>query len=204
MVQRWNQALTVQYSATESCTDGGTWTWNGDTWSQASGAQPIVRFGTGLAYDSARHRTVLYGGIDCAGSGPSDTWEWDGTDWQQVASTGPGPRFNGPSLAYDREVGRVVMFGGAVPGKNAMGDTWTWSGPTYRCEVPIEGDINCDGIVDLDDGRIIVAGRGHPACAADDTRDLNGDGRITYADKHLLDALCTFPGCARKDGTVDD
>ena len=35
-------------------------------------------------------------------------------------------------------------------------------------------------------------------------RDLNGDGSITFADKHLLDALCTFEGCARSDGSVDD
>jgi hypothetical protein len=52
--------------------------------------------------------------------------------------------------------------------------------------------------------RLRCSGRGHPACAPDDTRDLNGDGRIDYDDKHLLDAMCTFEGCARKGGTVDD
>jgi hypothetical protein len=157
-----------------------------------------------MAYDSARHRVVLFGGNDCRGSGPVDTWEWDGTDWQRVATAGPGINMSSPSLAYDRDMGKVVLFGGNGPHDTATGETWTWSGPTYRCDVPIPGDINCDGIVDVDDGRIIVAGRGHPACAADDTRDLNGDGRIDYTDKHLLDALCTFDGCARSDGTVDD
>ena len=197
--------VAVEYSTREDCSIGDTWTWNGHTWSQATGAQPSLRFATALAYDSARHRTVLYGGNGCHGlPSPTDTWEWDGTDWQQVATTGPGERFTGPAMAYDRDLGQVVLFGGVGSSYVPKADTWTWSGPTYRCGVPIAGDINCDGIVDVDDGRIVVAGHGRPACAADDTRDLNGDGRITFADKHLLDALCTFDGCARSDGTADD
>jgi hypothetical protein len=197
--------VVVQYNATEFCTDPGTWTWNGDTWSQSLGAQPSTRHTPGMAYDSARHRAVLYGGNDCTGSGQADTWEWDGTDWQQVATTGPGPRTTGPAIAYDRDIGKVVLFGGIDHDpRKAMQDTWLWSGPTYRCDVAIAGDINCDGIVDVDDGRIIVSGRGKPACAADDTRDLNADGHIDFTDKHLLDAMCTFADCARSDGTVDD
>ena len=197
--------VVVQYSTGDDYREPGTWTWNGDTWSQESGAQPIPpRIAAGLAYDSARHRTVLYGGSNAPNEGPTGTWEWDGADWQQVATTGPGPRTDGGLMAYDRDLGKVVLFGGATLFDHTMNDTWTWSGPTYRCGVPIAGDINCDGIVDVDDGRIVVTGRGRPACAADDTRDLDGDGRITWDDKRQLDALCTFDGCARSDMSTDD
>jgi len=195
--------VVVQYSATEFCSEPGTWTWNGGTWSQASGAQPSLRFCAGLAYDSARHQTVLYGGNDCQGSGPSDTWEWDGADWQQVATKGPGVRSTGPSLAYDRDLGKVVLFGGAGEHSNEMTDTWVWSGPTYRCDVLMAGDINCDGVVDIDDRKIVDTGQGHAACAPDDTRDLDGDGRITSADKAVLVGLCTYADCKRGAGEAD-
>jgi len=65
------------------------------------------------------------------------------------------------------------------------------------------GDINCDGIVDKDDLKIVDADRGHAACSAEDTRDLDGDGRIDMADKDILRSMCTFPRCAR-EATADD
>jgi len=37
-------------------------------------------------------------------------------------------------------------------------------------------------VVDIDDRKIVDAARPQPACAADDTRDLDGDGRIDFAD----------------------
>ena len=60
-------------------------------------------------------------------------------------------------------------------------------------------------VVDIDDRKIVDAARPQPACAADDTRDLDHDGQITTADRKAVDALCTFPDCARNaEGTDND
>jgi hypothetical protein len=176
-----------------------TWTWDGVSWTESAGAVPGARYAPALAYDSARHRVVLYGGDRCPGEPPGypiDTWEWDGSDWQQVSTGGgPGRHSYGPSMAYDRARGRSVLFGGSA----GSDSTWAWDGPTYRCDTPIPGDINCDGVVDVDDRKIVDAAHGKKACAADDTRDLDGDGRITTADEKMLVSLCTFANCARHD-----
>jgi len=143
---------------------------------------------------------VLVGGNACSSShDPVGTWEWDGGDWQQVETgDGPGTRGYGPGMAYDRARGRTVLFGGSV-----AGGTWTWEGPTYRCTAPIAGDINCDGVVDLDDSKIVDAARGEPTCAADDTRDLDGGGIIGVPDRKLLESMCTYANCARSATSAD-
>jgi len=200
------RGVTVQFTfpSFEACVSPETWTWDGNTWLQAGGAMPAPRSQPSLAYDSARHRVVLFAGNGCnSGHDPVDTWEWDGANWQQVAVDGPGKRPGSPGLAYDRARGRVLLFGGAV--RADLDSTWAWDGPTYRCETPIAGDINCDGVVDTDDRKIVDAARPRPACAADDTRDLDHDGQITVADRKAVDALCTFPDCARNaEGTDID
>jgi hypothetical protein len=188
------------------CGPSVTWAWDGHAWSAVPGAQPSVREAAALAYDSARHRVVLFGGDNCVGgAAPDDTWEWDGHDWQRVdPGPGPGPRTTAAPIAYDSARGKTVLFGGDSDTGSFLGDTWTWTGPTYRCEVPIPGDLNCDGVVDVDDLQMVDVALGEPACAADDSRDLDGDGRITARDKVMLRALCTFAGCARHDGSVNE
>src|SRR5262245_46031280 len=42
-------------------------------------SSPPGRLGPGLAYDSARGRTVLFGGLNGGQATFSDTWEWDGS-----------------------------------------------------------------------------------------------------------------------------
>jgi hypothetical protein len=196
--------LTIEVSSPEaSCEQLGTWTWDGHVWSPVTGAPPSPRYSSALAYDSARHRVVLHGGDGCPHgvAWPTDTWEWDGADWQLVDTTGMGGR-QAP-MTYDRRRGQVILFGGFSTNNPQKDDTWAWSGPTYRCDVYTTGDINCDGIVDIDDRKMVDAGQGHAACAADDTRDLDGDGRITSADKAALVELCTFADCARGPGDTD-
>jgi len=199
----YHRELGLSVILTEPCQTPDTWTFDGDGWSVVTGARPTPRYAAPTTYDSARHRTVLHGGGACNRARPTDTWEWDGTDWQQVADGGPGERDVGSAMAYDRRRGEVVLFGGAHEGHVQTHDTWIWKGPTYRCDVATPGDINCDGVVDIDDRKIVDSGRGTPACAPDDTRDLDGDGRITLADKAALAALCNFADCARYPGDED-
>lgn len=84
-----------------------------------------------MAYDAARGRVVLFGGVGGSSMGGiqnSDTWEWDGMTWAQRASSGPAPRY-GHAMAYDAGRGRVVLFGGS--GSSYFGDTWEWDGTTW-------------------------------------------------------------------------
>ena len=54
--------------------------WSGGAWRQVPAAGPSRRRGTAMVYDSARRRTVLYGG-ELNDQLLSDMWEWDGARW---------------------------------------------------------------------------------------------------------------------------
>jgi len=92
---------------------GDTWHWDGQAWSKASDSGPSERYDHALAYDAARKKIVLFGGIGKQGKPLGDTWEWDGQTWTQVALTGPDPRF-GHTLVYDNMLDRVILLGGCV------------------------------------------------------------------------------------------
>ncbi|HJZ83700.1 MAG TPA: kelch repeat-containing protein [Polyangia bacterium] len=94
-------------------------------WLQVAGP-PAARYAHAVVYDSARARTVVFGGW--TGSALGDTWEWNGTVWTQVASTGPGARY-GHAMAFDATRGRTVLFGGYDG--NPLGDTWLWDGSSW-------------------------------------------------------------------------
>jgi hypothetical protein len=116
-------------------------------WSQRQDIGPSPRGGHALAYDAARKRTVLYGGLGPGGP-LADTWEWDGSFWTQVADTGPSPRWM-HGLAYDGT--RTILFSGATPNEPnpsiMHADTWAWdgahwtqladTGPSARAATPL-------------------------------------------------------------------
>jgi hypothetical protein len=82
-----------------------------------------------MAYDSARGKVVMFGGVDVGSLG--DTWEWDGTSgtWTQHEGVGGGPEAReGHTMAYDSARGRVVLFGGHGMFANYLDDTWEWDG----------------------------------------------------------------------------
>ena len=62
-------------------------------WQQVAGGDegPPPRSYTSMAYDEARQRVVLFGGIGKPGETLGDTWEWDGQAWSQRADAGPAP-----------------------------------------------------------------------------------------------------------------
>jgi hypothetical protein len=84
-----------------------------------------------MAYDSVRHRTVLFGGYRAGETTPNlaDTWEWDGTTWLNIAATGPSAR-GGHSMVYDSAHQEIILFGG-VDSSGYLGDTWAWDGGTW-------------------------------------------------------------------------
>jgi hypothetical protein len=101
---------------------GGTWVWDGSTWTKQSTADsPSPRHAASMAYDAATRNVVLFGGYTEAGR-VADTWVWDGSTWTiQSPATSPPPRFFA-SMAYDGATRNVVLFGGS-PADPA---TWTY------------------------------------------------------------------------------
>src|SRR5262245_30251395 len=74
--------------------------------------KPIAsRVDHGMAYDSLRGVTVLFGGWN-GREADGETWEWDGNTWTLRATTGPSPRTE-HAMAYDSARGVTVLFGGA-------------------------------------------------------------------------------------------
>ena len=66
------------------------WAWDGTRWTEVPQGQstPGRRRLHAIAFDEARNRTVLYGGVrpDTTGQtrGYDDTWEWDGREWMRI------------------------------------------------------------------------------------------------------------------------
>ena len=103
--------------------------WDGARWLTVVGDSTPYRESAAGAYDSARERYVLFGGLvgmRLAGT----TWEFDGTRWDRVATSGPPPTLGG-AMAYDRERRVVVLFGGVDSVGKKYGDTWTWNGQEW-------------------------------------------------------------------------
>ena len=149
-----------------------------------AGPKPSARQETALAFDSARGRTVLFGGFDEAGW-RQDTWEWDGTRWEQKtpSSAIPGAR-RGHALAYDALRGRVVLFGGASDVSRYQ-DTWEWDG-TQWVEVTPAGSSPAERsyhamAYDSGRGRIVLFG-GFGAARFQDTWEWDGTSPGAWSD----------------------
>ena len=61
-----------------------------------------------MAYDSARRRTVVFGG-DVGGSGSDTVREWDGTTWSTPVTTTRPPARETTAMAYDLARGRIIF-----------------------------------------------------------------------------------------------
>lgn len=83
-----------------------------------------------MAFDEARGRLVLFGGLDENGEFSGDTWEWDGSLWVRRNVSGPSPRALS-SMTYDSNSRKTVLFGGE-DGNGAIGDTWLWDGNRWQ------------------------------------------------------------------------
>ncbi len=114
-----------------------TWEWNGTNWLLANPTvSPPAREGHGLAYDRARGRVVLFGGVVFVGSSLlhlADTWEYDGTTWQHILpSAAPSPRNAIGAMAYDQRSRSIVLGGGFdLPSQSSSTDTWQWNGAQW-------------------------------------------------------------------------
>ena len=105
-----------------------TWEFDGVNWQQKSptlSPSGRVNIDQAMAYDAARQRVVLFGGLTSAGH-RNDTWEYDGSTWTQVTpATMPGAR-DSHAIAYDSARQKMILFGGYHGGP--LNDTWEYNG----------------------------------------------------------------------------
>jgi len=108
---------------------GDTWWYDGVDWSEVTPANsPTPRFRGTMIYDSARARSVYYGGFDGT-TILQDTLEYSGGEWSTVPPAGTNPPNGTEALAaYDPQRQKYVLFGGF--GGTFSGDTWEFTGNT--------------------------------------------------------------------------
>jgi hypothetical protein len=105
-----------------------TWEYDGKTWTQVTPTtSPPARGYHAMAYDLARRRTVVFGGL---GGTLADTWEYDGKTWTQIKTlSAPSARYYA-GMAYDTARQRIVLFGGRGT-STALTDTWEYDGKNW-------------------------------------------------------------------------
>lgn len=113
-----------------------TWEFDGTHWERFP-ASIAGRYLPGLAYDSKRGETVMFGGFLSNATYSQQTYVWNGTSWtlRTPATSPPARAFT--SMAYDIKRDRIVLFGGTSGGSNgSKADTWEWDGTTWVDRTP--------------------------------------------------------------------
>jgi len=154
-----------------------TWEWNGSAWAQIipGGSSPSGRRDHAMAFDKARNRTVLFGGL--AGLGVlNDTWEWNGTNWTQRAPANSPSVRHGHAMAYDELRGHIILFGGMFVTGQKLSDTWRWDGTNWTQLAPANSpSARLEHAMAYDAVRqVIVLFGGDDAGIVNDTWEWNG------------------------------
>ena len=227
MVFDTHRGVTVMFGEDDCSTLGAgcgakytseVWEWNGALWKHASpSAKPPGRLFGSIAYDSARGRTVLFGGVPDSVP-PGDTWEWDGATWYEAHPAAHPPDGFTSGLVFDRTRARTVFLGSANLGRT---DTWLyWSYgdacttadacDTARCDEGVCCTVACGPCERCDDkgsGCTVLRGRDDPGtCDGRQTCDLDGACRAKggqacthaadCASRECTNAICCATRCA--------
>jgi hypothetical protein len=111
------------------------WELQGNTWVNIpAGGPPPGRGWSGVTYESANSRLVLYGGFSVPGGFSfQDTWAWNGSTWAQLPD-GPTPR-DSHQMVWDPNRGVSVVFGGSANDVRELAGS-TWSGAFNQVNWP--------------------------------------------------------------------
>lgn len=101
---------------------GESWRISTSNWSSSSPCEVGARQQSGMVFDSARNRIVLFGGYGYDEFFRSDTWEQVNLSWSLVARVGPSGR-RAVAMAYDSLRARTVLFGG-ITEAGPSAETW--------------------------------------------------------------------------------
>jgi hypothetical protein len=135
-----------------------TWTWDGHGWTHVHPAiSPPARASAAMAYDAARHRVVLVGGMGSEPTGKGmvelrDTWTWDGSSWTQEHPTLQPPAIQSMPMAYDPVSHLVIAFYADMTSDHKP-HTLGWDGKTWQELFPpnqpnstAQGTLVSDGV----------------------------------------------------------
>lgn len=106
---------------------GLTTRWDGHQWIVLQQDDRSQREMAAGAFDSRRHRFVLFGGHIAGRIFPRETSEFDGQQWSETMAAGP-PAMLGGAMAYDSRRHVSVLFGGMDSTGRRLGETWEWDG----------------------------------------------------------------------------
>lgn len=146
-----HRGVAVLYGGANASPFGGasqdqTWEFDGTTWTRVITTVTPGGLGSfGIAYDTVRHRTVVYGGVansmfPIASDG---TWEYDGANWSQVTTaSSPGP-LERPAMCWHSGNNRVLLFGGIDPQIGGTNVLWSYDGTNWS-QVPVVGTSPSD------------------------------------------------------------
>ena len=102
------------------------WEWDGADWAMhKSPSAPDSSHSFAMAYDVARRRIALFGGVSLRIQG--GIWEWDGDSWRERFRPSTPPFRNGQAAVFDEVRAHVVMFGGRGD-YGWLDDLWEWDG----------------------------------------------------------------------------
>ncbi len=131
------------------------WEWDGATWMKhepTAAPPPSPRYWSGMTYDSARGRLVVFGGTEASAAlAAADTWLWDGATWE-LRQAAPGrPDLNvcahgganalcagdttlGTRVAYDSVNHRTLLQDVTLNdlGSAIIHSTWSWNGAYWN------------------------------------------------------------------------
>jgi hypothetical protein len=133
-------------------------------WVNQSSPGPSARYQFGLAYDSARDVTVMFGGTTNCQDSNNQIWEYNaaGGGWtQRSIYYGPSARF-GHSMVYDSTRQVAMLFGGTsgAPNYSLDGVTWLWNGTSWvsRPTTGPSGRVNAAMAFDPVRDRVVLFG----------------------------------------------
>lgn len=115
----------------ESLEFNDTWSYRDGVWTriETPSAPPARRFAAG-AFDNARDRLIVYGGLVGRDTVLRDTWEFDGTSWTQVGQDGPD--ISGVELVVNQATGETLLTGIGVTSTSTFEPRmYRWEGGTW-------------------------------------------------------------------------
>ncbi|MBK8099451.1 MAG: hypothetical protein IPK26_20270 [Planctomycetes bacterium] len=171
---RWGHAMTTDWTRQRIVAFGGrsptfyvdandTWEWDGSNWARVmTPTSPPPRHAHGLAFDEARGRMVLFGGLDLDGA-RGDTWEYDGTNWTPVVTAQSPPARDCAVFVHDAGRRVSVLHAGrdSGPPQFLFDDTWEYDGANWRQIVTLTmppARYRAAGVFDRTRGRIVTYG----------------------------------------------
>jgi hypothetical protein len=118
------------------------WEWDGASWRKLvmtdpeGDGNPQARRNHAIAYDEARQRLVLFGGVATAGGAVlGDLWETDFRSWKRLCNASPcnagAPAARSEhAMVYDPANKVTLLVGGIRSGGGYDAATWRWNGAT--------------------------------------------------------------------------